>query len=136
MRLNSLNGFLNHLIMTKKIKNKNDVYSPTRPQLRNVLGRVLWSKVTEVGGGKCYLQTNLDDLTDEIAAALAEGATSSATPEKDNIDKKIIKEGTITITSEGNILIQNFSVIGYSFNELGKLATDRVRLAIKKLDEN
>lgn len=39
-------------------------------RLREVLTKVFWSKVTEIGGGKCYLQTNLDDIVEAIILAL------------------------------------------------------------------
>jgi hypothetical protein len=42
----------------------------TQARIRALVAKILWSKVTEIGGGKCYLQTNLDDVAAELADAL------------------------------------------------------------------
>jgi len=49
---------------------------------------------------------------------------------------KILKEGTVKIDSDGNILVEGFTVSGGSINELQAEGERRVRLAIARLDNN
>lgn len=39
-------------------------------QVRTRIANIIWSKFTEIGGGKCYITSNLDDLAQEIVEAL------------------------------------------------------------------